>query len=109
MSLPKDFNDWEHFQSTLIKLQNRLIREEFSDIGSDTWLPNISTPRSSLRQACTLKDNDSAVISLLRLFFYYFCLRKTRDLVQPVYGSVIEGDGTGRKFKPQITLFFKRI
>lgn len=107
MALPENFNDWEHFQSVLIKTQNRLVREEFSDLGGDGWPPNISTPRGSLRQACTLKDGDSAIITLLRLFYYYFCLRKTRDLVQPVYGSVIEGEGTGRKFKPQITLFFQ--
>ena len=107
MTLPTDFNDWEHFQSVLIRTQNRIVREEFNDVGADDWVPDISTSRGSLRVACTLKDNDTAVMTELRLFLYYYVLRKARDLVHPVYGSVIEGDGSRRKFKPQITLFFQ--
>lgn len=107
MPLPTNFDDWEHFQSVLIRTQNRVVREEFRDVGDDDWDPDIATPRGSLRVACTLKDNDSTLFVILRLFLYYFVLRKARDLVHPVYGSLIEGEGTGRKYKPQITLFFQ--
>jgi hypothetical protein len=107
MPLPANFSEWEHFQSTLIRTQNRIVREEFNDVGDDDWEPDIGTSRASLRVACTLKDTDNGFLTIGRLFLYYFILRKCRDLVHPVYGSVIGGDGPVRRHRPQITLYFQ--
>jgi hypothetical protein len=54
-----------------------------------------------------LKDTDNGFLTIGRLFLYYFILRKTRDLVHPVYGSVIGGDAPARRHRPQITLYFQ--
>lgn len=54
--LPNNFSEWEHLQSVLIRAQNKFVREEFKDLGGDDWIPDINTPRGSLRQACTHKD-----------------------------------------------------
>ncbi len=42
MVLPLDFNEFEHLQSVMKKLHNREVREAFSDLGGDEWLPNIT-------------------------------------------------------------------
>lgn len=103
MPLPNNFSAWEHFQSTLIQVQNRRVRDEFSDADDD----DISTPRSSLKQACILRDDDSAMLTLLRLEFFYYVLRKAQDLQTPVYGIPVPSFQEARKFRPQIQLYFQ--
>ena len=44
VGLPLDFNDFEHLQSVIRKVHNKEVREAFSDLGGDEWLPNINTP-----------------------------------------------------------------
>ena len=70
VGLTLDFNDFEHLQSVIRKVHNKEVREAFSDLGGDEWLPNINTPRASLRQACTIYDSDSALIMLLKQNLY---------------------------------------
>lgn len=106
MTLPEDFSSWEHLQNVLVKVQNRIVRQEFSDVGGDDWLPDISTSRASLRVACTLEDNDTSTMTLIRLFLYYIILRKCRDLIHPVYGQILPALQVSVAFKPQISLFF---
>jgi hypothetical protein len=106
MNLPSDFNPFEHLQDLIIKVQNKIVKDEFNDLGDDTWTPNITTPRASLRVGCTLKDEDSGTMTLLRLFFFYFILRKAQDLQLPVYGIPITSFQEQRRFKPQIHLYF---
>lgn len=107
MTLPDNFSSWEHFQSTLRRVQNRIVRDEFSDVGDEDWTPDISIPRGSLRVACTLDDNDTVVQTLCRLFYYYFVLRKARDLQPPIYGFPDGSDRIKRATQPQIMLFFQ--
>lgn len=104
MPLPEGFNSWEHFQSTVRIVQNRIVREEFSDITDDD---GIATPRASLKQACLIDDNDTAMQVMCRMAFYYFVLRKARDLQPPIYGVP---DGSSRVVptgRPQILLYFQ--
>lgn len=106
MTLPENFDEWEHLQSTLMRVHNRLVREEFSDTGGDDWNPEITTSRGSLRVASTLKDSDTATMTLIRLMFYYVVLKKAKDLQVPIYGLPIETYHDSVKFKPQVTLLF---
>ena len=95
---------WEHLQTVVMQVHNRLVREEFNDLEDDD---DISTPRSSLRTACKMLDTDSATMTLIRYFLYYFDLRKAQDLQTPVYGIPIPSFQEARKFRPQIQLYFQ--
>jgi hypothetical protein len=106
MALPQGFSTWEHLQETIIQVQNRIVREEFNDLGDETWDDNISTPRGSLRVASTLTDNDSAIETLNKLLFFYVVLRKAADLQAPIYGIPVSTFQDSTKFFPQVRLFF---
>lgn len=103
MPLPQNFNDWEHFQSTLISVQNKRIREEFAGEDDDS----ISTPRSSLKQACLLKDNDSAIQTMCRLWMFYVVLGQASALHPPIYSMPVDLYQQSVKFQPQVTLLFR--
>lgn len=103
MALPQGFSEWEHLQSVIMQVHNRIVREEFEDADDD----DIATPRSSLKQACLLKDSDSAIQTLIRYWLFYVDIRKAQDLNTPVYGIPIPGYQEARKFKPQIQLYFQ--
>ncbi|NJO78820.1 MAG: hypothetical protein HC827_10020 [Cyanobacteria bacterium RM1_2_2] len=103
MPLPQGFSEWEHLQSVLMQVHNRIVRDEFNDADDD----DISTPRSSLKTACLLKDNDSILQTLLRYWLFYVDLRKAQDLQTPIYGIPIDGYQSEVAYKPQVKLFFK--
>lgn len=103
MPLPSNFSDWEHFQSTLINVQNRRIRKDFADAPDD----DIATPRSSLKQACLLKDNDSAIQTLNRLWLYYIILGEAAALQPALYTMPVDYFQERVAFKPQVTLYFE--
>ncbi|MBD2090205.1 hypothetical protein H6F67_10110 [Microcoleus sp. FACHB-1515] len=103
MPLPNNFSPYEHLQSVLLQTYNRIVREEFADADTD----DINTPRSSLRTACLLRDDDSAIQSLLRMMLLYFVLRKAADLQTPIYGVPVPSYQEARQFQPQIQLYFQ--
>lgn len=106
--MPAPKNSWSHFVSVITQVQNRIIKEDFNDVGDDNWQPDITTPRGSLRVACTVKATDSAPIVLLRLMLYYIVLRKAQDLQIPVYGIPVGQLQAQRKFRPQVHLYFSQ-
>ncbi|MGK7885709.1 MAG: hypothetical protein AB4057_13920 [Crocosphaera sp.] len=108
VGLPLDFNAFEHLQSTIRKPYNKEVREAFSDLGGDEWLPDINTPRASLRQACTIYDSDTATMMALKMMFFYFTLRQAQDLQAPIVGMPKGSLDPIRKYKPQIYLYFKQ-
>ncbi len=107
VGLPLDFNDFEHLQDVIRRLHNKEVREAFSDLGGDEWLPNINSARASLRQACTIYDSDSALIMLLKQQLYFLTLRKAQDYQAPFVGMPKGSLDPIRKYKPQIFLYFK--
>ena len=107
MALPEGFNDFEHLQDTIRKIYNREVRDAFSDLGGSNWTPNINSPRASLRQACTIKDNDNALTMLLRQNLFFLSLRKARDYQAPIIGMPKGSFDPIRKYRPQIFLYFK--
>lgn len=107
MALPDEFSEWEHLQSTIIRVHNRLVREEFSDLGGESWDPDIGSSRGSLRHACTLKDNDTADMLIQRYLLFYFTMRKAKDLQGSIVGIHKDKYDQYYKYRPQITLFFR--
>lgn len=106
MPLPNDFNDFEFLQSIMRKWQNRIVKEEFSDLGTDDFDPDIRISRHALRVACTHKDDDTAEMLLMRNELFYLIHRKARDYQQPVYGIPTNLFQAETKFKPQVLLYF---
>lgn len=107
MVLPQGFSEWEHLQNALMQTYNRVVRAEFSDTGDENWDPTITTPRASLRVACTIKDSDSALMVHLRMSLFYMVLRKASDLQLPVYGIPVDEYHAAVTFRPQIQLYFQ--
>lgn len=106
MTLPDKFSHSKHLINTVVEVHNKNVKEEFRDVGDDDWSPNTNTSRASLRVAATIRPNDSMVMVAVRLFFYYFVLRKARDLFEPVYGMPIADYSVKRNNRPMITLYF---
>lgn len=105
MTLPAEFSHVEHLQSAIRKWVNREVREYFSDVGDDSWDPDITTPRGSLRTACTHIDSDSLNMTQLRWQLFERIRRSAFDM--PYFGIPVSGLNRERRFKPQIVLYFQ--
>lgn len=79
MPVPSNISSWEHLQDLFRLYHNKLVREEFSDLGALLDDDDINIPRSSLKYGCTLKDDDTSTMTLLRLWLFYVVLRKASD------------------------------
>lgn len=106
MAIPPEFNEVEHLQSVVRRYVNRQIREDFQDLGDDTWEPETGTTRGAMRHALTHKDNDSLPMSLSRMFLYYFTYGKAAALQAPIYGMPSIAFQELFRFKPQVRLLF---
>lgn len=118
------YTPWEELQSVLMLMQNRIVREEFSDTSTNPNWPNadingnafdentkqsliaVGGGRGRLRLASQLTDNDSAIETLLRLFLFYFVLKKGADMQAPIYGIPVTTFHESMKFYPQVRLYF---
>jgi hypothetical protein len=107
MALPDDFNPFEHLQNVFRMVYNRQVRAEFRDLGGDDWDDDISTPRGSLRVACTMTDNDNLGMMFMRVWLFYVMLRKAQDFHPAIYGIPTPSYQEARRFKPQIQLYFQ--
>ena len=107
MSLPEGYSPWENLQFTIQKIQNKIVREEFSDLGGEDWDPDISTPRGELRHECTIQDNDTATMVKLRLDLFYLIMKKAANYHPPIYGIPSMEFVNSYNHLPQIILHFE--
>ncbi|WP_310483836.1 hypothetical protein [Chamaesiphon sp. VAR_48_metabat_403] len=107
MTLAENFNSAEHLQDVLFKVQNKIVRDEFNDVGDDDWVPSIATSRGSLRVACTHDDRDSVDMTNLRLWLFYVVLRKCVDFHPAIFGTPSTSFQETTKYYPQIHLYFE--
>jgi len=107
MTLPEQYNPWEHLQSTLMRVFKKEVIEEFKDLGDDEWVKEIKTPRGSLRTACTPDDNDTSTMLVLRMLLFYVVLRRAADLQAPIYGMPTALFDELFTYRPQVTLYFR--
>jgi len=93
----------EHLQDTIRRTYNPEVREWFADITTDN--PDISTPRGSLRTACTHAENDTMDMTLSRMLLFDMVVKQRfqaqlsssdRDLNYRVL----------RRTRPRVKLFF---
>ena len=104
MALPNNFSEWEHLQDQVRRIHNKEARDYFADAAGD----DISTPRGSLKQACLIKDTDTAVMTLMRLWLFEFTVGRGRRLeVEALGGEERQLNySVLRRTKPVINLFF---
>ena len=85
-ALPDNFDPFEHLQKIYIPQHNALVKRYFSDLADD-WKPNIASPRSALRVACTMVDNDNQLMMNLRHHLLFDLLGYGRKNLFVYYGS----------------------
>ncbi|GBF79702.1 hypothetical protein [Aphanothece sacrum] len=106
MSLPTDFNSWEHFQDIWKKTHNKEVRQWFRDLDPDTLDLDLKIPRQSLYLASLIDDKDSALQCICKWIFFNYDIRRGQAFTTPIYGIPIEDYNQSFKYKPQITLLF---
>jgi hypothetical protein len=107
MALPENFSPAEHLQDVILKIQNKIVRAEFNDVGDENWIRDISTPRASLRTACTHVESDSLLMTQMRNELFYLILRKAKDFHPNIYGIPSQDFQEIMRFWPQVQLFFE--
>jgi hypothetical protein len=104
MALPADFQQVEHLQDTIRRALNPEIREWFRDVTDDEL--DISTPRGSLRTACTHQDADSLLETATRMLLFEFLVRRPWRASGGESGSR-PPHYVPRKGRPQVVLYFE--
>lgn len=104
MSLPSQFTHSEHIQSVTRKVYNDDVKDWFSDLGGEDWDRDIGTSRGSMRVACTHDDNDSLLLTMIRMQLFDNMVRKPNS--QFPSNDVDEKQQVSRKTKPKIVLHF---
>lgn len=104
MPLPENFSEWEHLQSQIERTHNKAVRQFFKN-QSDL---DISTPKSSLKHACTIKDNDSAIQTLLRLWLFEVTAGNLQAAMPVILGTPLEEHDRLYKYKPRLRLVFTK-
>jgi hypothetical protein len=107
MPLPENFSPAEHLQDVILKTQNRIVRTEFNDLGDDSWERDVSTPRGSLRVACTHLEADSVDMTQIRNWLFYVILRKCKDFHPAIFGIPSIDFQEKMIYFPQIQLYFE--
>jgi hypothetical protein len=107
MPLPNDFSHAEHLQDTLKKTMNRQVRDYFRDVGDDDWQPDTSTPRASLRTACTHQEADTLDMTVLRCMTFYLVVGQLQNSLYIPSETGNMNPKVIRRSQPKITLHFK--
>ncbi len=102
MPLPEEFNEWEHLQHVIRRAHNSTVRDFFHSQADN----DIDTPKGAAKQACLMKDDDTANMTIIRLWLFWVICRKMRDNFEPYYGVPIASFDAEVKYRPQITCFF---
>lgn len=103
-----EFNSIEHLQSLCRKVLNPEIKKDFADVSDELTELDISTTASSLRAACLHIDNDSLLMTVGKLLFYYLVINKAQDLQAPIYGVPKATHDFSKKYKPKIYYHFEQ-
>ncbi|NES22075.1 MAG: hypothetical protein F6K41_24915 [Symploca sp. SIO3E6] len=107
MALPSNFSHTEHLQDFFRKTRNKRVREWFRDVGDENWEPTLSGPRSDARIACTHRESDSALDTLLRIEAF----KDTQQIYPAASEITIFGttpDNISFEYAPIIKLYFSQ-
>lgn len=104
--MPQPPQPTENLQDIIRKWFNREVRDYFGDLNvDDDWDPDLTSPRSSLANACRHQDEDSLLLTLLKAWFFEHVKSQTYRV--PYYGIPVSSFQEARKFRPQIKLYFR--
>jgi hypothetical protein len=105
MPLPNNFSEFEHLQDQVRRIHNQDVRGYFGGVADE----DISTARGSLKQACLMKDSDTATMTMMRLWLFEFTAGKGRRLEPAIFDQVETplAYSVLRTYKPQLRLFFR--
>lgn len=109
MALPEGANEWELLQDTIRRTENKKILEFFRDLGGEDWEPDLSTRESTLRHVCTHKDDDSAIMTLMRMWVFYFGMLSNAPFKteqQIIYGMPSTTFHSTWRTHPEVKLYF---
>lgn len=84
MTLPDDFNPFEHLQQTYKTEFNRRVDRFFKDVPSNG---DLGSPRASLKLACRIDDNDNDAMMNMRKSLFFDVIGYSRKNLAVVYGS----------------------
>jgi hypothetical protein len=108
MTLPSSFGHWEHLQDMIRCEHNKIVARYFKDLGDISWEPNINTPRAALRTACRIDDQDTAIMTLIRLYLFYEVLGYGKKRLGNFYGMPALDFQESFEGRPQVFLFFSQ-
>lgn len=103
MTLPQGFNEYEHLQDLVRREHNKAVNLWFRNQPDN----DLSKPKSALKHACLIKDNDTSVMTMMRLWLFEVTVGRAQAIQTPVYGIPVQELQSVAKFKPQIKLFFR--
>ncbi|MBK1989051.1 hypothetical protein A0J48_016140 [Sphaerospermopsis aphanizomenoides BCCUSP55] len=103
MPLPQNFTEWEHLQDTIRLYHNKQVAQYYKNQAVDS----IATKKEALRHACTIKDSDTATMTLIRLWLFEVTAGHAQSLQTPIYGIPVNEHQRGVTFKPQVKLYFR--
>lgn len=102
MTLPEEFNEWEHLQHTIRKVHNLAVKEFYSEQPDN----DIGTSRAAAKHACLIKDEDTANMVMIRFWLFWVICRKMRDNFPPFFSAPVTEVDSEIRYKPQITCYF---
>jgi hypothetical protein len=102
MPLPDNFDEWEHLQDMIRRDHNKAVLSYFKNQDDD----DISTPKRALKHACKIKDEDTATMTMMRMWLFEITVGHAQALQAPVYGIPVQELQSNAKFKPQVKLYF---
>lgn len=109
MVLPNNFSDTEFIQDVFRKVRNKQVREWFRDVGDENWEPDLGSLRAQYRVACTHKEDDSALETIMRIELFKD-IRKIESSGNSgeitVFGT--PDDDIDFTYTPQILLYFSQ-
>lgn len=103
MPLPTDFNEWEFLQDTIRLWHNKNVTAWFKNQPDD----DISTPKRGLKHACRMKDSDTSIMTLMRMYLFDITAGHAQSLQAPIYGIPVDVYQSQTEFKPQVHIHFR--
>ena len=102
MPLPEGFSEWENLQDLVRLDHNKAVTSYFKNQEDN----DISTPKARLKHTCLIKDEDTATMTLMRMWLFEITCGHAQALQRPVYGFPWFDVQSERTFKPQVKLYF---
>ncbi|XHR85297.1 MAG: hypothetical protein ACFKPT_13905 [Gloeotrichia echinulata GP01] len=102
MPLPEGFSEWENLQDLVRLDHNKAVKAYFKNQPDE----DISTPKARLKHTCLIKDTDTDVMTLMRMWLFEVTAGRLQSVQRPVYGIPWFEVQSERTFKPQIKLYF---